>query len=67
VPRSAASGEDFDRGVVRCTECGREADERWTVAERWTWWSDGVGGLLPFCPGCAEREFDHRMTLVPHG
>ena len=33
VPRSAASGEGADGVAVCCTECGLEADERWTVAE----------------------------------
>jgi len=45
-------------------ECGSEADERFTVAERWTWWSDGLGELLPFCPTCAERKFGPRIRLL---
>jgi hypothetical protein len=45
-------------------ECRIEADERFTVAERWTWWSDGLGELLPFCPTCAEREFGPRIRLL---
>ena len=61
MPRSAASGEGSDGVVVLCAECGVEADERWVIVERWTWWSDGCGNLLPFCPGCAEREFGHRV------
>ena len=48
MPRSAASGEGADGVAVCCTECGLEADERWTVAEHWTWWSDGLGELMPF-------------------
>ena len=53
--------------LVRCTKCGLEADQRFTIAESWTWWSDGLGDLLPFCPRCAEREFEHRITLSrPH-
>ena len=51
-------------GIVGCTECGLEADERFTIAEHWTWWSDGCGGLLPFCPDCAEREFGHRTAYL---
>jgi hypothetical protein len=61
VPRSAASGEGFDVALVLCTECGGEADERWSIVEQWTWWSDGCGSLLPFCPECADREFGHRV------
>ena len=65
VPRSAASGEGFDVALVLCTECGGEADERWSIVEQWTWWSDGCGSLLPFCPECAEREFGHRVRRDP--
>lgn len=53
---------DFDRLVVElvtCTECGRSVDELTTIADRWTYWTDGVD-LRPFCPDCAEREFEHR-------
>ena len=32
-------------GALRCSECGREADEFATIAERWTWWPDGCGEL----------------------
>jgi hypothetical protein len=49
--------------VVCCAECACEADERFTIAERWSWWSDGCGALVPFCPGCAVREFGTRTTL----
>ncbi len=44
-------------GIVRCEECGRVADEFTATAERWGYWSDGCGELLPFCPECAKREF----------
>jgi hypothetical protein len=50
--------------VVRCVECAREADERFTIAEHWTWWSDGCGALVPFCPECAESEFAHRVVRL---
>jgi hypothetical protein len=39
-------------------------DERFTIAEHWTWWSDGCGQLLAFCPECAEREFGHRTPQL---
>ena len=42
---------------IRCAECGREITEGEAELERWGYWSDGVGELHPFCPGCAEREF----------
>jgi hypothetical protein len=63
MSRSAASGEGADGVAMCCTECGLDADERWTIAEHWTWWSDGLGELMPFCPSCAAREFGHRTAL----
>ena len=47
---------------VKCAECGREVDERTAIVERWTYWSDGVGELHPYCPKCAAREFEHRLA-----
>ena len=44
-------------GLIRCTECHREVDEFTAIKERWGYWSDGCGELLPFCPECAKREF----------
>ena len=41
---------------IRCEECGRVVDEFTAIAERWGYWSDGFGELLPFCAKCAERE-----------
>jgi len=32
-------------------------DEFSAITERWSYWSDGCGELLPFCPECATREF----------
>lgn len=46
-----------DPTAVRCAECGREANEFEAIAERWTFWNDGVGELLPYCSECAAREF----------
>jgi hypothetical protein len=42
---------------IRCAECDRAVDEFTAIAEKWGYWSDGVGGLVPFCPECARREF----------
>ncbi len=42
---------------VSCAECGRDVDEFTAIAEKWRYWSDGVGELIPFCPECARREF----------
>jgi len=42
---------------IRCSECRREVDEFSAIADRWGFWSDGCGELLPFCPACARREF----------
>lgn len=44
-------------GGVRCEGCRRAVDEFTAIAERWGYWSDGCGELLPFCPDCARREF----------
>jgi hypothetical protein len=46
-------------GLIECTECGRAIDEFLAIEDRWTYWSDGTD-LRPFCPDCAEREFEHR-------
>jgi hypothetical protein len=59
--------EDVQPAAVQCMECRLEADERFTVAEQWSWWIDGQGGLRPFCPVCAEREFGHRTKLTAVG
>ncbi len=47
----AAAPED----IVECAECGRMTAN----AERdgFMYWSDGVGELIPYCTGCAAREF----------
>ena len=45
------------RGLVRCSECRRQVDERTAISEWWGYWSDGAGELVPFCPTCARREF----------
>jgi NAD-dependent SIR2 family protein deacetylase len=42
---------------MRCIECNRKAEPN--EVRKWRYFSDGVGSLLPFCPDCAEREFDH--------
>jgi hypothetical protein len=44
-------------GDIRCAECEREVDEFTAIFEKWGYWSDGVGELVPFCPECARREF----------
>jgi len=64
MPRSAAIGESARPALARCVRCGLEADHRFTVAEHWTWWANGSGQLVPYCPACAQREFGHRLTLV---
>lgn len=33
--------------LVTCAECGRVVDEVELIAEKWTYWSDGTGDLLP--------------------
>jgi hypothetical protein len=46
-----------ERDQLQCSECQREVDEFTAIKERWGFWSDGCGKLLPFCPECARREF----------
>ena len=48
--------------LVACAECGRTVDDPEAIAQRWTYWSDGVGELLPYCPECAAREFGHGVA-----
>jgi hypothetical protein len=64
MPRSAVSREGTNLVVVRCAECAREADRRFTIAEHWTWWSDGCGALVPFRPERAVRELDTARRSV---
>lgn len=45
---------------VRCTDCGSRVDESEAQAQRWGYWSAGLGELYPFCAVCAQREFGHR-------
>jgi hypothetical protein len=65
VGRQAAGHQEAsDTFVMRCVACGEEPDERFRILKPWTWWPDGHGNLLPFCPACAEREFGHRTSLT---
>jgi NAD-dependent SIR2 family protein deacetylase len=53
---------------IRCSECHREVEESTAIKERWGFWSDGCGELLPYCPECALREFARDASasgLVP--
>jgi hypothetical protein len=67
VRDSTRDDDTTDPGVVQCAKCGRDADELATIAERWTWWSDGCGELVPFCPRCAEREFGNQSRSTEPG
>ena len=64
MPRSAASSGSPLEALALCVGCGLEADARFTVAENWTWWADGEGGLVPYCPACSRRRFGHRTTMM---
>jgi hypothetical protein len=46
--RDLLTAEGLD---VSCSECSRP------IGEEGRWYSDGVGELHPYCPGCAAREF----------
>ena len=59
----------LEHGGIRCAECRRDVDEFTAIAEKWGYWSDGVGDLVPFCPECGKREFapDAPASRVPQG
>jgi len=42
--------------LLRCSECKREPGAENPGAE-WRVYSNTTGGLVAFCPECAEREF----------
>lgn len=58
--------ENDEPVTITCAECGRQATEQDAEQEGWGYWSDGLGGLHPFCPDCAGREFEvvSRVTLL---
>ena len=64
MSRFAANRENVQLARSRCVGCGLEADERFTVVENWTWWANGQGGLVPYCPSCSRRRFGHRTTMT---
>jgi hypothetical protein len=43
--------------LITCASCGRPVLETDAEALGWRFYSDGVGGLEPFCGLCAHREF----------
>ena len=64
MSRFAANRENLQLARSQCVGCGLEADERFTVAEDWTWWANGQGGLVPYCPSCSRRRFGHRTSMT---
>lgn len=46
-----------DPTAVRCTACDHNVSAEEAAATHWSFWSDGVEGLRPFCPECAQRRF----------
>ena len=64
MSRFAANRENVQLARSQCVGCGLEADERFTVAEDWTWWANGQGGLVPYCPSCSRRRFGHRTSMT---
>ena len=58
---------------MRCDSCGAEMTSASPFAEFWYWQSDGVGGFVSFCAGCARRTQDARaqaariMTRIAQG
>jgi hypothetical protein len=53
-----------ERELVRCAACRREVEEAEAQAQRWGYWQIAVD-LYPFCPACANREFDDRLSTTP--
>ncbi len=43
--------------LIACANCGRTVLEANAEAAGWRFWSDGLGELHLFYPGCAEKEF----------
>ena len=64
MSRFAANRASVQPALSQCVGCGLEADARFTVAESWTWWANGQGGLLPYCPSCSRRRFGHRTSMT---
>ena len=64
MSRFAANRASGQPALSQCEGCGLEADGRFTVAESWTWWANGQGGLVPYCPSCSRRRFGHRMSMT---
>jgi hypothetical protein len=61
---SARDAWPNDQPANRYTECHRDVDEFTAIAERWGYWSDACGEILPFCPECARREFANDAPLT---
>jgi hypothetical protein len=49
---------------MRCDSCGAEMTSASPFAEFWYWQSDGVGGFVSFCAGCARRTQDARAQAA---
>ena len=45
------ASDDDGRDNDVCVECSRR------IGPNGRWWSDGVGGLHPYCAACSHREF----------
>jgi len=58
----ASRPEVIDQQAIRCAECDGEVDEFTAIGEKWGYWSNGVGELVPFCPECSKREFRARRS-----
>jgi hypothetical protein len=47
---------------VRCSVCNRPPHPGENWQDEWRAYSDGVGTLHPFCPECADREFNDNTS-----
>ena len=64
MSRFTANRTRVQPALSQCVGCGVEADGRFTLAESWTWWASGQGGLVPYCPSCSRRRFGHRVSMT---
>jgi hypothetical protein len=63
---TSVPAEVLDQAAIRCAECGREVDEFTAIAEKWGYWSDGVGELVSFCPSALDATSHPTLVLPVH-
>jgi hypothetical protein len=57
-----------DSSYVVCAKLPPACHRIEAIAEKWGYWSDGIGELHPICPECARREFgEHSLAGYARG